>query len=302
MTITQLTYFCAVCRYGSISKAAEELFISHPTVSVAIKSLENEFSLQLFKRSGNRVSLTRDGEAFYKKALDILQRCDEMYADFSNRPESSYRVHTGVPPIRSTVLFPSLLEDFHKKYSIPVVLHEYSSRRSLEKLQEGSLDCCLVNVEDSVLSGYNRAILMNDHFIFLVSKKSPLSSRKSITAEDLKDYPLILQSSDSALNTPVTQAFSSTGITPHILLYSSQLTTILNFVKKNLGGAFLYSSMISGPKNVGNSLLQDDSAFCTIPFLPEIQNTFALVWPKGGYINRNVKTWISFVKKTLTID
>ncbi|MGN0075803.1 MAG: LysR family transcriptional regulator, partial [Parafannyhessea sp.] len=112
MTLTQLEYFCAVCRHGSIAKAAEELYVSHPTVSVAIKSLESEFGVQLLARTGNRVTPTRDGLAFYRMAQGVLQRCDQMYADFARRPESSYRVHVGVPPIRSTVLFPRLLEEF----------------------------------------------------------------------------------------------------------------------------------------------------------------------------------------------
>jgi len=300
MTITQLEYFCAVCRYGSISKAAEELYISHPTISVAIKSLEREFSIQLFTRTGNRVSLTRDGADFYKKALAIVQRCDEMYADFSSRPDSSYRVHVGVPPLRSTVLFPELLQKFQNRFSIPVVLHEYSSKRSLEKLEKGDLDCCLVNVEEPVLAMYNHVILMQDSFVFLVSDKSPLSRKKNITAEDLTRYPLILQNSDSALNTQITKSLDQTGITPNVQMYSSQLITILDFVSQNQGGAFLYSSMITENGQIGSHLLLRDLSICSIPFRPEIRNTFALVWAKGGYINRNVRTWISFVKETLT--
>lgn len=285
MTITQLEYFCSVCRCGSISGAAAELFVSHPTVSVAIKSLENEFSIQLFTRTGSRVTLTRDGAAFYKQAQAILKRCDEMYADFAKRPESSYRVHIGVPPIRSTVLFPKLLADFQKKHAIPIVLHEYSTKRALERLEAGELDCCMVNVEDEVLSHYNSAALLKDHFVFIVSKDSPLSTKRFVAPKDLKDVPLIFQSSDSALNARLSDVFDSAGIQPHVILYSSQLMTILSFVRQNLGGAFLYSTM---PVPAG---------VVPVPFRPAITSTFAIVWAKGGYINRNVRTWISFVKE-----
>lgn len=300
MTITQLEYFCAVCRYGSISKASEELFISHPTISVAVKSLEKEFSIQLFVRTGNRVSLTRDGEAFYKKALVILQRCDEMYADFAGRPESSYRVHVGVPPIRSTALFPRLLEEFHSRYSVPVVLHELSSKRSLEKLEKGNLDCCLINVDDSVLSAYNKVVLMRDHFVVLVSEDFPFNGQKFITAKDLCGFPLILQSSDSALNAQIMQAFDADGITPNTALYSSQLITILNFVNHGLGCAFMYSSMIPENGHIGLLSCQEDLKVRAIPFHPDLESTFALVWAKGGYTNRNVRAWISFVKETFS--
>ena len=59
MTIMQLQYFCAVCRYGSISKAAEALYVSHPTISVAIKSLEKEFSLELYAHTGGNPAALR---------------------------------------------------------------------------------------------------------------------------------------------------------------------------------------------------------------------------------------------------
>ncbi len=67
--------------------------------------------MQLLARSGSRVTPTRDGMGLYRMARGVLQSCDQIYADFSQRPESSYRVHVGVPPIRSTVLFPKLLSE-----------------------------------------------------------------------------------------------------------------------------------------------------------------------------------------------
>ncbi|MGN0070730.1 MAG: LysR family transcriptional regulator [Atopobiaceae bacterium] len=296
MTLTQLEYFCAVCRCGSISKAAEELYVSHPTISVALKSLEKEFSLQLFVRSGNRLSPTRDGEAFYRKAQAILAGCDEMYADFARRPESSYHVHVGVPPIRSCALFPELLERFHEKSKVPVVLHEYSSKRSLEKLDATELDCCLVNAEDAELGRFETACLLRDHFVFLVASSSPLAEKKQVSVQDLADVPLILQNGDSALNAKIVEAFDAFSIAPHILLYSSQVASIAEFVGQGLAGAFLYSTMAETVERIARDASGEDAGISAIPFAPEIESTFALVWPKGGYMNSNVRTWIDFVQ------
>ena len=156
---------------------------------------------------------------------------------------------------------------------------------ALERLEAGELDCCMVNVEDEVLSHYNSAALLKDHFVFIVSKDSPLSTKRFVAPKDLKDVPLIFQSSDSALNARLSDVFDSAGLQPHVILYSSQLITILSFVRQNLGGAFLYSTM---PVPAG---------VVPVPFRPAITSTFAIVWAKGGYINRNVRTWISFVKE-----
>lgn len=294
MTFTQLEYFCAVCRYGSISKAAEALFVSHPTISVAIKSLEKEFSLELYTHMGNKVVLTEDGRAFYRRAVDILQRCDDMYANFAGRPEDSYRVHVGIPPIRGVALFPQLLRAFQAVHAVPVVLHEYSSKRSLEKLTNGELDCCLVNFKDQTPAQFNCRILLKDRFAFCIARQHPLAKKEYITAKDLRDVPLILQNDDSVLNQPILQSLYKENITPRIVLCSSQVMTILDFIREGSGGAFLYETMAASLCSDEDKGFQD---IAVIPFCPELRENLVLAWPKGGYVNRNVKTWIHFVQE-----
>ena len=296
----QLQYFCAVCRYGSISKAAEALYVSHPTISVAIKSLEREFSLELYAHTGNRVILTEEGKAFYRKAVEILERCDDMYASFAGRPEDSYPVHVGIPPIRSTVIFPAMLREFHDRFSIPVVLHEYSSRRSMEKLENHELDCCMVNFGADSLARFHYRVLLQDRFVFCVSKENPVSEKEQVTAKDLYGVPLILQSDDSVLNEPLLQAFYKVNARPNPILYSSQLETILNFIREGSSGAFLYGSIADSLRKISAGQGADD--FTILPFRPVIKEEFVLFWQKGGYMNRNVKTWISFVKDYFNKD
>ncbi len=73
MTLNQLRYFCTASRCHSITKAAEELYVTQPTVSVAIRDLEIEFGISLFYRKGNRLILTEEGEELYNKATYILR-------------------------------------------------------------------------------------------------------------------------------------------------------------------------------------------------------------------------------------
>ena len=103
MTLTQLEYFCAVCRYHSITRAAEALFVSQPTISTSIRDLEKEFNLRLFTHGRNRITLTNDGEAFYQKAEHILKQTHELYADFAGMQESRHPLRIGIPPMISTV-------------------------------------------------------------------------------------------------------------------------------------------------------------------------------------------------------
>jgi DNA-binding transcriptional LysR family regulator len=90
MTLNQLRYFCTASRCHSITKAAEELYVTQPTVSVAIRDLEIEFGISLFYRKGNRLILTEEGEELYNKATYILQYCRLLQYGESKAP-SSYR-------------------------------------------------------------------------------------------------------------------------------------------------------------------------------------------------------------------
>lgn len=106
MTLNQLRYFCTASRCHSITKAAEELYVTQPTVSVAIRDLEIEFGISLFYRKGNQLILTQEGEALYEKATYILQYCTELQADYSSMARVKPPLRIGIPPMLSTVFFP----------------------------------------------------------------------------------------------------------------------------------------------------------------------------------------------------
>ena len=80
MTLAQLRYFCTAARYHSITQAAKSLYVTQPTISIAIRELEKEFSLTLFNHSGSHLSLTEEGEVFYNKVSAILADCEDLQA------------------------------------------------------------------------------------------------------------------------------------------------------------------------------------------------------------------------------
>ncbi len=84
MKLVQLEYFCAVCRYHSITRAAEELYVTQPTISVAIRELEKELKLRLFHHEKNRIAITQEGEAFYRRAEAVLKETRAMVTEFSS--------------------------------------------------------------------------------------------------------------------------------------------------------------------------------------------------------------------------
>lgn len=287
MTLNQLRYFCTASRCHSITKAAQELYVTQPTISVSIRDLEIELGISLFYRRGNQLVLTEEGETLYEKATYILQYCNELQADYSSMARIKPPLRIGIPPMLSSVFFPELLDAFLEEYpSIPVILEEYGSVRACDLVQNDTLDLALVNMEQYNIDKFNKTVLADDQFLFCVSKEHPLSVREAVTIKDMAKEPLIMFNADSVQNQLLKNRFESEGYTPHIIMRSSQIYTTLQFLKKNRYGCFFYSSMIKKfPDIVG------------IPLDPPVRVSIGMVWKKGKYINNDMQKFLNFTTK-----
>lgn len=287
MKIVQLEYFCAVSRYHSITQAAQKLYVTQPAISNAIRELEKEFSVNLFLRSKNHLVLTKEGELFYQKANELLTHMEQVSSQLYDLGRQVTPIRIGIPPLLSTIFFPDLLIRFQEQYpDIPVELFEYGSIRAASMVEDDMLDLALVNMHFHDIDKLNSYKILTDYIVFCVSKKHSLAKEKEVSIEMLKDENLIMYNTDSVQNTSLNALFESLGIKPNIIMHASQLYTINNFILNDLGGAFLYSSLIKNvPKLVG------------VPVTPSIEQDIGLVWKKGKYINSNVEKFIAFIKK-----
>ena len=287
MKIVQLEYFCAVSQYHSITQAAQKLYVTQPAISNAIRELEREFSVCLFTRSKNHLTLPKEGELFYQKANALLQTIEQTSSQLYDIGRQTVPVRIGIPPLLSTIFFPELLIEFNRKYpDIPVELFEYGSIRAAALVNDDVLDLSFVNMHFYDIDKMNSYQITTDFFVFCVSPEHHLANEPEISIEMLANEPLIMYNTDSVQNTTLNALFENTGNKPNIVLHASQLYTIKNFVRNNLGGAFLYSS-----------LLDDDSGLVRIPVIPHIEQDIGIVWKKGKYINNSVEKFISFTQK-----
>jgi DNA-binding transcriptional LysR family regulator len=228
-----------VCRYHSITRAADALYVSQPTISTSIRDLEKEFHLKLFNHGKNRISLTKDGAAFYQKAEFILKQTQELYTDFSNIEKKRHPLRIGIPPMISTVFFPRVTDQFQEQYNIPIQLLEYGSLRARTLVDNEQLDIAMANMDFYNLDKYNSYVMMEDRYVYCVSKTHRYAGEKEITMDMLKDEPIILFNTDSVQTQTVITRLRSAGITPNVHMYCSQLVTVLNFVRGGKCGAFL---------------------------------------------------------------
>ena len=288
MTLNQLRYFCTASRRHSITKAAEELYVTQPTVSVAIRDLEIEFGISLFYRKGNSLILTQEGEELYNKATYILQYCTELQADYSSmarvKPLSSYR-NSAYAEHR---LFPELLIAFHDQYpEIAVVLEEYGSVRACNLVQDDTLDLALVNMEQYNIDKFNKALLANDQVVFCVSDDHRLADKEVVTTKEMSKESLIFFNADSVQNQLLKTRFEMDGYIPDIVMRSSQIYTILQLVKTCKYGSFLYSSMTDRFASSGIK---------GIPLSPPIRIKIGMIWKKGKYISDNMQKFLNFTR------
>lgn len=287
MKIVQLEYFCAVSRYHSITQAAQKLYVTQPAISSAIRELEKEFSINLFTRSKNHLTLTKEGELFYQKSEELLRNIEQISSQFYDLGRQISPVKVGIPPLLSSIFFPNLLIDFQKKYpDIPVELFEYGSIRATKLVQEDIMDIAFVNMHFYDIDKMHSYRILTDHIVFCVSSEHHMAGNKEVSIEMLKDEPLIMYNTDSVQNKTLNVLFDNIGCKPNVILHASQLYTITNFISNNLGGAFLYSS-----------LLRNNSDLIKIPVMPLIEQDIGIVWKKGKYINSSVEKFIAYTHK-----
>ena len=289
MTLNQLRYFCTASRCHSITKAAEELYVTQPTVSVAIRDLEIEFGISLFYRKGNQLILTQEGETLYKKATYILQYCNELQADYSSMARVKPPLRIGIPPMLSTIFFPELLIAFQQEHpEIALILEEYGSVRACNLVQDDTLDLALVNMEQYNIDKFHNTVLANDQVVFCVSNDHQLADKEVVTTKEMSKESLIFFNADSVQNQLLKMRFETDGYTPNIVMRSSQIYTILQLVKTSKYGSFLYSSMTDKFASSGIK---------RIPLDPPIRIKIGMVWKKGKYISNDMQKFLNFTRR-----
>ena len=193
MTLTELKYIVAVSREKHFGRAAEACFVSQPTLSVAIKKLEEELDVKLFERGASEVSVTSLGEQIVRQAQQVIEQAAAIkeIAKRGKDPISG--------PLRLGIIYtigPYLLPDLVKQAidrvpQMPLMLQENFTQRLLEMLRIGELDCAIM-AEPFPDTGLAVAALYAEPFVVAVPTGHPLARRKTITAEELKSETMLL--------------------------------------------------------------------------------------------------------------
>ncbi len=291
MKFSQMVYFREVCKTMNISKASQNLFVSQPAISSSIKTLEDEFGLQLFRRNNNKLFLTAEGEFFYEQVKAILDQTEKLELRMKDLGRTHNTIRLGVPPMIGIFLFPKIFYEFKAKYpKTEIGIHESGSLEIRQFVVDDVVDIAIGILDEEMKPHFNVLPFYETELVFAVNKEHPLAQRVSISFETLKDEKIILMKADSFQNPRIKERFAELGIEPNVFLYSSQLYTIKKFVSYGNCGAFVFREIAD---------MDDDMV--AVPFDKPIKISIGLIWKHHGILYSEAEHFIEHIKASFPL-
>ncbi len=238
MTFRYLRIFEAVCRHMSITRAAQELYLSQPSVSLAIGELEKKYEVRLFDRIGKKLYLTPAGEELLGYARPLLSQIDDMEQHLRSGARKSI-LRVGVSMTVGSCLLPACAEQFAGDYP-DIRVEALVERTSLieQKVLENELDIGFVEglpkAPQLIISPF-----AEDELAVVCAPDSALLRRGAIRCADLASIPLLLREKGSGTRAVVDNLTDMQGVTLKPLWESMSTLALISGAKRGLGAAIL---------------------------------------------------------------
>ena len=242
MTLTELKYIVAVARERHFGKAADACFVSQPTLSVAVKKLEEELDVKLFERSANEITVTPLGEEIVRQAQSVLEQAANI-KDIAKRGKDPLAgaLKLGVIYTIAPYLLPDLVRQVITHLpQMPLMLQENFTVKLLEMLRTGEIDCAIL-AEPFPDAGLAVAPLYDEPFFAAVPMQHLLAKLSSVTTEALKSETMLLLGSGHCFRDHVLEVcpefarFSSDAEGIRKSFEGSSLETIKHMVAAGMG-------------------------------------------------------------------
>lgn len=260
MTLTELKYVIAVARMRHFGRAAESCFVSQPSLSVAIRKLEEELGVTIFERRTSDISITPIGQQIVEQAQRVLDESRRIIDIAQNGHDPlAAPLRLGVILTIAPYLLPNLLTELSDSCSqMPLYLEESFTDELLEKLRSGQIDAAIM--ADTIHgTGMMTQTLYQEEFVVAVPSHHPWVNRNFVNADELKDQTMLLLGSGHCFRDQIL------GICPDLnrrtksdrsevqhTVEGSSLLTICHMVAQGLGITVLPASAVpylTGPSS-----------------------------------------------------
>lgn len=296
MEIRVLKYFLTVSEIGNITKAANSMHLTQPTLSRQLQELEKELGQKLFIRGNHSVSLTPEGIILRKRAQEIIDLVDKTETEFTSfKDEIMGDIFIGSGETKSIKLITDVMKTLKKDYpKIKFHIVSGDSGDLVERLDKGLLDFCVL-IQPFNLEKYDYIDLgEKDTWGLLLRKDDPLADKKSIKIEDLMELPLIISR----------QAIRKTDENNVFLNWFGN-----NFENLNIAGTYnlIYNAAIMTEDRIGYAMGLDklinttaNTSLCFRPLNPKLEVGISVVWKKNQVFSRPAKLFLEQLRKKLT--
>lgn len=292
MEIRELRYFIAVAREGNISKAAETLYITQPTLSRQMSILEDKLGVLLFERGSRKIVLTDKGRLLYQYALEIIELHDKAEREMMETEHIAGEIVIACVVAASVDEMTLALHDFNKKYP-DVKIHLITGTRSqiIEKMNTGAVDIGLIirYLEDERF--HSIKLNTKDCFGLFMKKTSPLATKSFITSADLKNIPLSIPGSNP--NHMINQWLDNNTTALNIYGTHDLLNNVAGLVKNDI----CYAITLEAAAKQYN-----DPELCFRPLEPQLLCESYIVWNKNHHFSLTVSTFIKFLSEYFHVD
>ncbi|SEA14374.1 DNA-binding transcriptional regulator, LysR family [Thalassobacillus cyri] len=293
MDIRHLEYFSEVAKQLSFTKAASTLHVSQPSLSKAIKQLEDELGVPLFYRA-KQLTLTDAGKAVLVNAKNVLDAFHNLNSELNDVIDlKKGEVKIGIPPIIGAAFFSSIITRYKEEYpQVEILLNEVGSKMIKQGVEDGSLDIGLVcNLPAKKQELFEMIEVINDPLTLLVHKHHHLANKEQVDLAELEDEPFILYRQDFTLHDRIIEECSKRGFTPNVVCHSSQRDFMIEMVEAKLGVALL-------PGKIANEI--NGRSLVTVPLINSNASLeLGMIWKNNKYLPFAVREFIEMAKQSL---
>ena len=246
LNFNQLRVFCQTARYLSCTKAAEKLYITQPAVTAQVKLLEDSCNLKLFKKKGRRIFLTDEGKTLYDYAAKVFDYEKEIESVIEEMKELKRGVlRLGTTKAYARYFMPFLITSFREAYPhIKIHLDEGSSSDMIRSLLDLKNEVALISkAEDNPVIRF--IPFSHEELVLITAPDHRLARRKSVLVRDLGEEPIIMKERGSGTRKLVNELFSKKGLTPNILMETSNTEFIKQLVQRGDGVSFVVREAVA---------------------------------------------------------
>jgi DNA-binding transcriptional LysR family regulator len=286
MTFNQLKYFQTICKYHNITRASAELHISQPSLSNAIRELEDEFGVTLFTRRSRGLELTQTGQYFLEASGKLLEQAEQLSLHMKELGTANHTISLGLPAMSGSLVFADLLQALTAiSPETRVLVQESGSLSNRRKVADHTLDAAIITRDKPIPSTFGHVVLRHVDICLYVSARHPLAAKGTVSLSELDGLPLALLPDDTFLSECIRHLFHDNGLTLNAVVCANQLATIQQLVANNTVVTFLLDHVLEE---------NDDIVKIAVPDLPSTE--IDLIWKSGRHLSPAVQSLIAAAK------